>query len=506
MTAEVDTALAALHTAMRDVLALPYTALSDADLLDVCAGIQDVRNLAPAVEHRAIAALCEQSTPAAIGAKTWPLVLQTRLGIAAKEARRRCTDAAELGPRVSLTGDVLAPTREHIAAAQAAGALTPDHITELFKFFDKCPDWVSAAQQSRLEEKLVAGAVGADPATVRQAVDHALFLLDQDGPAPTEKPPTKPFGITFGPQQPDGSYNLRGRVSAEFKATFDPVDEKWGAPGMCHPADPTPCLSGTPSQEQIDHDERSAPERRHDAMLTALRHLMSSKNLGQINGLPATILITTTLRELEAGAGVAVTAGGTKLSIADLIRMAAQAHHYLVVYDEHTGIPLYLGRARRTASAGQRLAIWARDRGCTRPGCTANGYRCQAHHATTDYAKGGLTDADALALACGCDNRLVGDAPNKWTTRINDHGQCEWIPPELLDRGQHRTNTYHHPETLLGDISRGVTDTNSDHTRGTQSSDTNADTGRSNRNGDRNSRAVKNHIDKKTAGDDDGPG
>ncbi|TBM33558.1 HNH endonuclease signature motif containing protein, partial [Mycolicibacterium smegmatis] len=75
------------------------------------------------------------------------------------------------------------------------------------------------------------------------------------------------------------------------------------------------------------------------------------------------------------------------------------------------------------------LAIWARDRGCTRPGCTANGYRCQAHHATTDYAKGGLTDADALALACGCDNRLVGEAPNKWTTRINNHGQCEWIPP-----------------------------------------------------------------------------
>ncbi|MBE9622323.1 HNH endonuclease, partial [Mycolicibacterium smegmatis] len=81
MAAEVGTALAALHAAMRDVLALPYTALSDADLLDVCAGIQDVRNLAPAVEHRAIAALSEQTTPAAIGAKSWPLVLATRLGI-----------------------------------------------------------------------------------------------------------------------------------------------------------------------------------------------------------------------------------------------------------------------------------------------------------------------------------------------------------------------------------------------------------------------------------------
>ncbi|ULN31165.1 HNH endonuclease [Mycolicibacterium smegmatis] len=458
----VQDAVAALDAALNTLLTLPHSALTDAELLTICAGLQDARNRIPAVEHRAIAALGAQTTPAAIGAKSWPLVLATRLGISVKEARRRCADAAELGPRVSMTGEALAPKREHIAAAQADGALTPDHVTELFKFFTKCPDWVTYAEQCRLEEKLVTGAIGADPETVRQAVDHAVFLLDQDGPAPTDNPPTKPFGITFGPQQPDGSYHLRGKVSAEFKATFDPIDEKLAAPGMCNPADEAPCVSGTPSQQQIDHDERGAPERRHDAMLTAMRLLLAHKDLGQINGLPATLLITTTLQELEKAAGVAITAGGTKLSIPDLIRLATQAHHYLAVYDEHTGVPLYLGRARRTASAGQRLAIWARDRGCTRPGCTANGYRCQAHHATTDYSKGGLTDADALALACGCDNRLVGEAPNKWTTRINNHGQCEWIPPQLLDRGQHRTNTYHHPETLLADIKSGFTDDTAD--------------------------------------------
>ena len=470
----VQDAVAALDAALNTLLTLPHSALTDAELLTICAGLQDARNRIPAVEHRAIAALSQQTTPAAIGAKSWPLVLATRLGISSKEARRRCADAAELGPRVSMTGEALAPKREHIAAAQADGALTPDHVTELFKFFTKCPDWVTYAEQCRLEEKLVTGAIGADPETVRQAVDHAVFLLDQDGPAPTDNPPTKPFGITFGPQQPDGSYHLRGKVSAEFKATFDPIDEKLAAPGMCNPTDQTPCISGTPSQAQIDHDERGAPERRHDAMLTAMRLLLAHKDLGQINGLPATLLITTTLQELEKAAGVALTAGGTKLSIPDLIRLASQALHYLAVYDEHTGIPLYLGRARRTASAGQRLAIWARDRGCTRPGCTANGYRCQAHHATTDYSKGGLTDADALALACGCDNRLVGETPNKWTTRINNHGQCEWIPPALLDRGQHRTNTYHHPETLLADLDR---DQKTDgETNAKQAADTGPDT------------------------------
>nr|WP_328837167.1 HNH endonuclease signature motif containing protein [Mycolicibacterium smegmatis] len=550
----VQDAVAALDAALNTLLTLPHSALTDAELLTICAGLQDARNRIPAVEHRAIAALSQQTTPAAIGAKSWPLVLATRLGISSKEARRRCTDAAELGPRVSMTGEALAPKREHIAAAQADGTLTPDHVAELFKFFTKCPDWVTYAEQCRLEEKLVTGAIGADPETVRQAVDHAVFLLDQDGPAPTDNPPTKPFGITFGPQQPDGSYHLRGKVSAEFKATFDPIDEKLAAPGMCNPTDQTPCISGTPSQQQIDSDQRGAPERRHDAMLTAMRLLLAHKDLGQINGLPATLLVTTTLQELEKAAGVAITAGGTKLSIPDLIRLASQALHYLAVYDEHTGIPLYLGRARRTASAGQRLAIWARDRGCTRPGCTANGYRCQAHHATTDYAKGGLTDADALALACGCDNRLVGEAPNKWTTRINNHGQCEWIPPDLLDRGQHRTNTYHHPETLLADINRDQktdgdnreqhhTDTGADtgtvhvnghgekpaippelldqgqqrtapyhqaevppvNTRDTRSSTTTRDANRHNGNGDRNSAENRNGPSKNAAGDDDEP-
>ncbi|AKS35385.1 HNH endonuclease signature motif containing protein [Mycolicibacterium goodii] len=457
MTTDVQTVIAALTAAIDDLLALPFATLSEAELLDICAGLQDARNRIPAVEHKAIAALAEQTTPAAIGAKFWPQVMATRLGISAKQARRRCTDATELGPRVSLTGEQLAPKRQYMAAAQTAGQLTDDHVTELFKFFDTCPHWVSTEQQRQAEKQLVAGAVGADPETVRQAVTEALYLLNQDGPAPCDDITTTRRGISFGPQQPDGSFRLSGYVTAEFKATFEPIEEKLAAPGMCNPAEDTPCTSGTPSQHQINTDDRTAPQRLHDALLTVGKRVLASKTLGQINGLPATMLITTTLQELHNAAGVAISAGGTKLPIADLIRLAAQAYHYLAVYDQHTGIPLYLGRARRTATAGQRLAIWGRDRGCTRPGCTANGYRCQAHHATTDYANGGLTNADALALACPSDNRLVGDQPNKWTTRINHHGQCEWTPPKLLDRGQHRTNTYHHPKKLLTDTTTNDT-------------------------------------------------
>ncbi|WP_338103502.1 DUF222 domain-containing protein [Mycolicibacterium holsaticum] len=51
----------------------------------------------------------------------------------------------------------------------------------------------------------------------------------------------------------------------------------------------------------------------------------------------------------------------------DVIRLASQAHHYLVVYDGHGEQPLYAGRAKRFATLGQRIVLHARDRGCTKP-------------------------------------------------------------------------------------------------------------------------------------------
>jgi Domain of unknown function (DUF222) len=80
------------------------------------------------------------------------------------------------------------------------------------------------------------------------------------------------------------------------------------------------------------------------------------------HGLPVTVIVSTTLQEPAAGAGQAVTGGGTLLPMRDLIRMASHAYHYLAVFDEHQSRPLYLGRTRRIASADQRVVLYAKDR------------------------------------------------------------------------------------------------------------------------------------------------
>lgn len=195
-------------------------------------------------------------------------------------------------------------------------------------------------------------------------------------------------------------------------------------------------------------DTRTKAQRNHDALKAVMRNALMSKQLGQHGGLPVTVVVSTTLGELQDAAGVARTSAGTLMPMRDLIRLAAHAHHYLVVYREHTAEPLYLGRTKRLASAAQRLVMISRDRGCTMPNCPVAGIDCEGMHAELDWARGGRTDITGLGLGCGADNQLAFETG--WDTTIGEDGRVHWHPPPLLDVGQDTLNHYHHPEELLG--------------------------------------------------------
>jgi hypothetical protein len=212
---------------------------------------------------------------------------------------------------------------------------------------------------------------------------------------------------------------------------------------MCNPVDQEAVVDGQPSEKAIDTDTRSAAQRNHDALNTAGRALLASGDLGQHNGLPATIIVTTTLRELEAKAGRGLTGGGTLLPMSDVIRLASHAHHYLCIFDKGKAIALY--HTKRLASPGQRIVLYAKDRGCSHPGCDVPGYYSEVHHCTP-YAKCHISDVNDQTFGCGGHHPL---AEKGWTTRKNQHGDTEWIPPPHLDHGRPRVNTFHHPEKLL---------------------------------------------------------
>ncbi|BCI90139.1 hypothetical protein NIIDMKKI_53450 [Mycobacterium kansasii] len=160
-------------------------------------------------------------------------------------------------------------------------------------------------------------------------------------------------------------------------------------------------------------DTRSQCQRQHDALVAGLRALLASGDLGSHNGLPVSIVVTTTLKDLEAAAGRARTGGGTRVPMSQLIRWAATSHHYLAVFDQAK--PLALFHTKRFASLAQRLMLLAKNGGCTKPGCDAPAYHSQAHH-VSGWRNTHCTDIHDLTLACGVDNRLAEEG---WTTRKN---------------------------------------------------------------------------------------
>ncbi|WP_135455216.1 HNH endonuclease signature motif containing protein [Mycobacterium sp. DL99] len=445
-----ETVLAAYDeydAACAKLAALNYQGLSLPELLELQSRRERQLRCAPAVDHALLAEIQTRATPGEIGAKSWADVLAIRLRISTKEAKRRIAEAAILGPRTTIAGESLAPVFPETAGAQAAGAINTEHVAIIGKFFAKPPVTLDAATRAQIEADLARIAAGNSPEILKQCADRIGFLLNQDGAEPVDDECQSQGEIFIGPQNADGTSVIRGRLTPEARATLDPILSRYGAPGMCNPADEHPCTTGTPSAEAIAADTRTAAERNHDALVAIGRSVLSSGELGEHNGLPVSIVVSTTLRELETRTGSGLTASGTHLPIGDVIRMAAHAHHYLAVYENHRQVPLYLGRAKRIATPGQRIVLRNRDRGCTRPGCTCSTDRSQVHHAKADFSAGGRTDITDLALACPKSNRLVHD--KGWRTRLRADGRVEWIPPPLLDTGQDRTNHYWHPEDLF---------------------------------------------------------
>ncbi|AEV74644.1 protein of unknown function DUF222 [Mycolicibacterium rhodesiae NBB3] len=443
----VQVAMAALRAAHESLAACDLETLTHRELLGVLDELETLSCQLPAQWHRALARLTAETTPKELGAKSWRQVLAIRWRISASEAGRRLDEAAQLGPRRSLTGEPLEPVLPCTAAAQARGLINGEHVEAIREVTARIPGWVDTTTRACIEADWARIAIGVGPKELKDYAARAVFLLDQDGPEPDDTERARRRGVSKGPQGRDKMTPITGHLTPEAWAIYEAIFAKWAAPGMCNPDDDSPCVSGTPTQAQIDNDHRTLAQRQHDALIAVGRSVLESGELGQHNGLPTSIIIRTTLQDLESRAGVGVSGGGTIIPIKDVIRMAAHAHHYLAVFDEATGSALDLFRARRVASPAQRIMLIARDGGCTKPGCTVPAYGSQVHHAACDWADDGQTNIDDLALACGPDNRMVG--PNGWTTRINTDNDVEWIPPEHLDTGQTRINHYHRPERLL---------------------------------------------------------
>jgi hypothetical protein len=367
-------------------------------------------------------------------------VLWKRLRITPNEITRRFKLAVRIRPRRSLTGPPLSPELPELASAVEDGIVGDDHIRAICQAIDVLPGSVSPADTARAERTLVEHARSVDAGIVTKLGQRIADYCNPDGVF-SDEDRARRRGLHLGQQGPDGMSRLSGLLDPEARAYFEAI-EAAVRPGRHQ--------TGNDSEAR---DSRSAAQRCHDALKLGLETAIASGGLGVHRGHPVTVVVTTTLAELNRAAEAAFdssvamptparTGGGSRLPMRDLIRMASKAIHYLAVFDDHSERPLYLGRQKRVATVDQRLICYARDRGCTRPNCLVSGYRCEVHH-SPDWLHGGRTDADKLYFACGPNHGMA--SRGELRTVVTASGRLGWTdgsgPPEI--------NHAHHPDELL---------------------------------------------------------
>ncbi|WP_350001110.1 HNH endonuclease [Pseudarthrobacter sp. WHRI 8279] len=152
-----------------------------------------------------------------------------------------------------------------------------------------------------------------------------------------------------------------------------------------------------------------------------------------------TDLDTTTGTEPSLASGNFVFTG--PVAAATLRKMACDADIIPAVLGSHGEI-LDLGRKTRLFTPAQRLALTARDQGCTFPNCTIPAPWCEAHHITY-WSDGGPTSTSNGALLCSAHHHLIHKEQWIITTR---HGTPWYTPPKHIDPQQKpQQNGYFRP-------------------------------------------------------------
>ena len=422
--------LAALHTVIDDMLDAGPLALSDAGVLASLAELERVARRLPAVRHPLVAEIDARGLADAGHVRSTAELLRQTLNLSRPEAGMWVKHATEQAGRRDLTtGEPRPPRLPAVAAAVREGTLSPEQTQTIAKTMRQVPAVVSDEQRGALEADLVGHAQDLAPEQLAAVCRHALNVLDQDGKKPSETEKQARVGLVFGQTRIDGLTPFRGIADPETKAALQAALAPLAKPVKSGP----------------EPDTRSHATRMLHALRDLAKRMLATGSLPTMAGMPATLLLTATLEQLEARTGLVSVLGGGTIPVDDVIRMAAQMKVIPIVFSA-TGQALYCGQDQRLGTIAIRRTTATQDRGCVIPGCDVPIMFCELHH-PTPFSEGGETSADHLAWLCPFHHHRI----DGW--HLQRSGGRVWCtPPPWLDPSQTpRLNTYFHSPTLITD-------------------------------------------------------
>jgi uncharacterized protein DUF222/HNH endonuclease len=425
MSEEAGTVLADLDRLLDRLGTLALDSYSDSQVLALWRELEDRRRRFAPVDHQLIAQLRTRHVAHTLGERSTTTLARTVLRVGIGEAKSRVVAAEALGPRCTLQGEPLEPVYPILAAAQAAGTVSEPAARLIVSTIEQLPDAVRAEVDRDLERTLTDQAAVLDLDQLRTVARQVTALLDPDGLLTKDEQRRRQREVNLT-VRPDGSGRLTGNCTAELtewlRTVFDTL------------AKPKAAADGA-------KDPRTAPQRRHDALLDALKLTARAELLPDCGGISSTLLLSMTAEAFLTGQGTATTGHG-------VVVHAKTAQQWA---DGDTLVqPVWISRHRRIDSLAvpcriftrqQRHAMIIRDKGCSFPGCDAPPQHCEAHH-VIPWADGGPTDVDNGCLLCSFHHREFERLG--WICQMID-GIPYWTPPPWLGDQTPIRNTAHDP-------------------------------------------------------------
>jgi hypothetical protein len=152
-------------------------------------------------------------------------------------------------------------------------------------------------------------------------------------------------------------------------------------------------------QQGPEFETESWSAQQTDALVTMAKNYLNGGSEGSASTAEAyQVVVHVDSAALHGGEG------RSDLAVESVKRLSCDGSVVPMV-DGADGEPLNVGRKQRTVPAALKRALWARDEGCSFPGCTHTRF-VDAHH-IRHWADGGETSLENTMLLCGGHHRLV---------------------------------------------------------------------------------------------------
>jgi hypothetical protein len=303
-------AVAAADLAVDELAGADLVSLDDDALQQLLIGAERLARRVSSAGLRVFHEASERGLYARRGYASPSAMLVGLLNLSRHEAKLRVHNDFHLSPRLQPSGGVRPPRRPHVAEALAGGSIGTSHVRAVLDIIDDAPTHATSEDVDELEKALVAVAELFEPSVVRSVGTELLARLDPDGDPGDERLRRKRRGITVGQQDDKLMSKIGGELSPTARAYLDVLLDTWARPGMNNPDDPVSPIGAYADADPdvvkvcASRDLRTPAQCRHDALEAMLKHFAESGHLGDSHrGLPATVVLTMTLEQLEAATG-----------------------------------------------------------------------------------------------------------------------------------------------------------------------------------------------------------